>query len=108
MSNGYAYTRGMRFRVENYDKGSNVLKVLVKSTVRKDGLIVSSFPVEQYNKEKVEWRKVECRHIVSVASLRHPPEKGKGLAIVHSLWPGVILCLHDPQPTWEDEDVNRQ
>lgn len=108
MPNGYAYTRGMRFMVENYDKGSNALKVLVKSTVRKDGLIVSSFPAEYYNKEQGEWKKVECRHIVSVASLRHPPEKGKGLTIVHSLWPGVILFLHDPQPTWEDEDVNRQ
>ena len=107
MSAGYAYTRGMRFKAENYNKGSNVLTVRVKSTVRKDGSIISRFPVEQYNKEKEEWKKAECRHVVSAASLRHPPEKGKDLTIPHSLWPGVILCLHDPQPTWEDENVDR-
>lgn len=108
MSNGYAYTRGIRFKVENYVKGSNVLEIRVKSTVRKDGTVVSSVPVEQYNREKEEWRKVKCIHKVSVASLRHPPEKGKGLTMTFSLWPGVILWLYDPQPTWEDEDVNSQ
>ena len=101
---GYAYIRGMRFKVESLVEGSNVLKVRVKSTVRKDGSVISSFPVERHNKEKEGWEKAECRHVVSAASLRHPPEKGKGLTVVHSLWPGVILCLHDPQPTWEDED----
>ena len=104
MSIRYAYICGMRFKVENYDKGSNVLKVRVKSIVRKDGTVVSSVPVEQYSREKGEWKKVRCIHKVSVASLRHPPEKGKGLTIVHSLGFGFILFLHDPQPTWEDED----
>lgn len=108
MSSGYAYIRGVRFKVENYVKGSNVLKVRVKATVRKDGSVVSSFPAERYNKENEEWKKVECRYRVSAASLRYPLEKGKSLTIVHSLWPGVILRLYDPQPTWEDEDVDRQ
>ena len=103
MSNGYAYTRGMRFKVENYAKGSNVLRVRVKATVRKDGTIISCFPVERYSKEK-ELEKTKCVYKVSAASLRHPPEKGKGLTIVHSLGFGFILCLYDPQPTWEGED----
>lgn len=110
---GYAYicsSEGKtRFKVEKRVEDSNVLKVLVKSTVRKDGSVIARLPAEYYDKEQEEWKKTACVTIESAASLRnHPPEKGKGLTLVRSLGFGCILCLHDPQPTWEDEDVDEQ
>ena len=110
---GYAYICGSgsktRFKVENRVEDSNVLKVLVKSTVRKDGSVLARIPAEYYDKEQGEWKKTAYVTIESAASFRHsPPEKGKGLTLVRSLGIGGILCLHDPQPTWEDEDVDEQ
>lgn len=109
---GYAYVyacgRRTRFKVENHVKGSNVIGVRVKSTVRKDGSVVSYIPAEQYDEEQGEWKKIKGRHEVSVYALPFPPEKGKGLTIVSTLGLGCILCFYDPQPTWEGEDVDRK
>lgn len=108
MSDRYAYICDVRFKVENYVKDSNILGVRVKATVRKDGSVISCFPAERYNKEKEEWEKTKGVLKASAASLRYPPEKGKGLTLVYPLGFGFILRLHDPQPAWEDEDVDRQ
>lgn len=109
----YAYICGSgcktRFKVEKRTEDSTVLKVLVKSTVRKDGSVIARIPAEYYDKEQEEWKKTVGVMKNSAESLRYrPPEKGKALTLVCSLGYGVILCLHDPQPTWEDEDVDRQ
>lgn len=113
----YMYRHGVKFRVKNYTRVGNVLEIRVKAIIRKNGVIVSSFLAELYDEKKGEWKKIEGRHEVNVASLKHPPERGKGLTLVLSLGIGGILCLHDPQPTfeddsprvseanWEDEDV---
>lgn len=109
---GYAYICSagskMRFKVEKRVEDSNVFKVLVKSTVRKDGSVIARIPMEYYDKEQEEWKKTVGVTKESAASFRSPPEKGKGLTLVRSLGIGCIMCLHDPEPTWEDEDVDRQ
>lgn len=97
----YMYNGGVKFKVKNYARVGNVLEIRVKATVRKNGVIVSWFPAEYYDEKQGEWKKVKGRHEVNIASLKHPPEKGKGLTLVCSLGLNGILCLHDPEPTWE-------
>ena len=104
----YAYMcgGGVKFRVKNHARVGNVLEIRVKAIVRKNGVIVSSFLAECYDKGKGEWKKVKGRHEVNIASLRYPPKKGKGLTLVCPLGIGGIVCLHDPQPTWEEDEDN--
>ena len=97
----YIYNDRMKFKVKNHARVGNVLEIRVKATVRKNGVIVSWFPAEYFDEGKGEWKKVEGRHEVNIASLRYPPEKGKGLTLVCSVGLNGILCLHDPEPTWE-------
>lgn len=105
--NEYAYlyaSGGRRVRVKgkNIVKGENVFEIRAKSIVRMDGSVFSYFLVEQYDEEKGEWvKKGEIKHRVNADLLKHPPEKGKGLTLVCPLGIGGVLCLHDPEPTWE-------
>lgn len=100
----YIWSNHTRFRVKNYARVGNVLEIRVKATIRKDGSVVSSFLAERYDEEQGKWKKVKGRHEVNVAFLRYPPEKGKGLTLMGTLGIGGIVCLHDPEPTWEGED----
>lgn len=93
----YMYNDGMKFRVKNYARVGNVLEIRVKATIRKNGSVVSSFLAEYYDKEQGEWKKVKGRHEVNVASLRYPPEKGKGLTLVGSLGIGGIVRFTRPR-----------
>lgn len=100
---GVAYHGKLRFKYEYRGKDSNVLRVRVKATVRKDGSVHSQYPAEIRN-DKGEWEETTVHHIVRAESLSYSPEKGKPYRHLAPYGFGIILALYDPEPTWEGED----
>lgn len=96
------YLGKTRFKYESRAEGSNVFRVRVKATVRKDGSVLSQYPAEY--REGDEWRECTAMNLVRANGSVFPPEKGKPFLSVCTLGMGAVLCLYDPNPTFEGED----
>ena len=79
--------------------------IRVKATVRKDGTVKSRFTAEHKDEEQ-GWKECDAVYIET----GNAPEKGQRYLSrpVLPLGGGAIIGLYDPEPTWEDEDVDRQ
>ena len=88
-----------------HEEGSRVFHIRVKATVRKDGTVESRFTAEHKNVEQ-GWKECDAVYIET----GNAPEKGQRYLSrpVLPLGGGAIIGLYDPEPTWEDEDVDRQ
>ena len=100
----YLYMGGARFKCL-HEEGSRVFHIRVKATVRKDGTVESRFTAE-YKDEEQGWE--ECDGFYR--EVGNVPEKGQRYLSrpVRPLYSDAIIGLYDPEPTWEDEDVDRQ
>ena len=100
----YLCMGGARFKCL-HEEGSRVFHIRVKATVRKDGTVKSCFPAE-YKDEEQGWE--ECKGFYIETG--NVPEKGQRYLSrpVCPLGGGAIIGLYDPEPTWEDEDVDRK
>ena len=100
----YLYMGGARFKCL-HEEGSRVFYIRVKATVRKDGTVKSWFTAEHKDEEQ-GWEECDAVYIET----GNAPEKGRRYLSrpVCPLGGGAIIGLYDPEPTWEDEDVDRQ
>ena len=100
----YLYMYGARFKCL-HEEGSRVFHIRVKATVRKDGTVKSCFTAEHKDEEQ-GWKECDAVYIET----GNAPEKGQRYLSrpVRPVGVDAIIGLYDPEPTWEDEDVDRK
>lgn len=100
----YLYMYGARFKCL-HEEGSRVYHIRVKATVRKNGTVRCTFTAERKDEEQ-GWKECDGYYIET----GNVPEKGQRYLSrpVRPLGVDAIIGLYDPEPTWEDEDVDRQ